>query len=57
MSRTYNQAEKRTFKNKWNSIAEARVGLSGSADVVERQAQARMKAQKLFKDIRAGKVQ
>jgi len=48
--------EKRKPYTKWATIDEARRGLQGDADSIERQAKARMDAQALFKRIREGKL-
>jgi hypothetical protein len=44
------------FGIKWNSVNEAKKDLRGTPEQVERQAQARLKAQDLFQKIRNGQI-
>ena len=48
--------EKREVGTKWKTLDDAKRGLQGSPEGVERHAQARMKAQELFRKIREGKA-
>lgn len=56
MGKNYSSFEQRKSSLKWRNIDEARQGVVGSSQNIERVAKARMKAQEVFENIRLGKA-